>query len=152
MEIPENMNIELAAWNNGEGIDLRAWIACAGNFSLAVGYAYIFWPEFEEFNGYILRKGFSQAALAGFECQSAYTSKSVEWVMNHLHLADIQYFGCEDISKDKILVLGNILKEIYEAKLASQFPDKPCIVEFYKPEDEEDLMQYQLSFWQTKHE
>ena len=41
--------------------------------------------------------------------------------MNHLHIADIHYSDQERASKDMILLLGNVLKEIYEAKLQWQF-------------------------------
>jgi hypothetical protein len=58
METPESMKAELAAWNNGAGIAIKSWIACEGNFSLAVGYASVFWPKFVVFEGYILREGF----------------------------------------------------------------------------------------------
>ena len=148
MEIPESMKSELAAWNNDDGISLESWICCEGRFSLAVGYATVFWPEFVWFDGYILQKSFSEVSLRGFEQRENSTRKSVEWVMNHIHIADIQYYGCADASKDKLLLLGNVLKEIYEAKLLWQFPGHPCIVEFYIPEDSDDLMEYQLSFWQ----
>ena len=72
--------------------------------------------------------------------------------MNHLHIADIQYYGCGDASEDKFLLLGNTLKEIYAAKLQWQWPDRPCTVEFYIPEDRDDLMEYQILFWQKSHE
>jgi len=143
--------VELAAWNNGHGIDLETWIGCEGNFSLAVGYACVFWPAFTLFEGYILPNDFSQDALRGFE-QNGTSRKSVEWVMNHLHIVDIQHGGCKDISKDKLLVLGNVLREIYQAKLQWQFPDRPCTVEFFIPDDHDDLMEYQISFWQKCHE
>lgn len=152
MEIPESMKAELQAWNNGTGIDLESWVGCWGSFSLAIGYATVFWPEFTQFDGYILRKGFSEQALRGFEQQEGSTRKSVEWVMNHLHLSDIQFVGCEDISPDKLLALGKTLKEIYEAKLKWQFPDSPCLVELFTPEDPNDLMGYQIAFWQLCHE
>ena len=151
MEIPESMKAELAAWNNGQGIDLKSWIGCTGNFSLAVGYASIFWPEFVEFEGYILRRGFSEEAFKGFKSEGR-TDKSVEWVMNHLHIADIQHLGCSDISKDKIILIGNTLKEIHETKLKTEYPESPCTVELYIPHDENDLMEYQLSFWQKSNE
>lgn len=151
MEIPESMKPELAAWNNGKGIDIEGWICCTGSFSLAVGYVSVFWPEFVLFDGYLLREGFSETSLRGFEQQEGIDRKSVEWHMNHLHIADIQFFGCKDASKDKILLLGKALKEIYEAKLLWRWPDRPCSVEFYIPEDEEDLVDYQLSFWQKSH-
>ena len=146
------MKSELAAWNNGAGIAIESWVSCAGNFSLAVGYASVFWPEFVLFDGYVLRKGFLEASLRGFEQQKGINRQSVEWHMNHLHIADIQYYSCKDASKDKLLLLGNVLKEIYETKLHWQFPDSPCSVEFYIPDDENDLMEYQLSFWQKCHE
>ncbi len=152
MEIPISMKTELAAWNNGAGIDLQSWTGCEGRFALAVGYGSIFWPEFVEFEGYILPKGFSDTSLRGFEGREGTTRRSVEYVMNHLHVADIQHYGCPDISKDKILVLGNLLKEVYEAKLKWKFPDRPCQVEFYVPTDDDDLIDYQVSFWQKSHE
>ncbi|NOU23151.1 MAG: hypothetical protein HOO93_15465 [Methyloglobulus sp.] len=152
MDIPESMKAELSAWNNGTGIDLELWIGCEGTFSLAVGYSTVFWPEFVEFESYILSLGFSETSLREFESQQGSTRKSVEWVMNHLHIADIQYYGCKDISKDKIIPLGNVLKQIYEAKLKWQFPDRPCIVEFYVPKNEDELTDYQISFWQKQHE
>ena len=150
MNIPKSMKAELTAWNNGKGIDLETWVACEGNFSLAVGYATIFWPTFMEVDDYILRTGDSITDLKGFECQKGATKKSTEWVINHLHIADIQHLECEDISADKLVLLGTLLKEIYEAKLATQFPDKPCIVEFYQPDDREDLAEYQISFLAKK--
>lgn len=152
METPESMKTELAAWNGGDGIDLEGWVGCEGNFSLAVGYATIFWPEFVLFDGYILRAGFPESSLRGFEQQHGANRRSVELVMNHVHIADLQFFGCEDASKDKILALGKTLAEIYQAKLQWKFPDRPCTVELYVPDDEDDLMEYQLSFWQKCHE
>src|SRR5882757_5288018 len=151
MKVPDSMKAELSAWNNGKGIDLESWIGCEGNFSLAVGYASVFWPEFVEFDGYVLRKGFSEDSLRGFERQQAGNRKSVEWLMNHLHIQDIHY-SAGDASKDKILLLGNLLKEIYQAKLEWQFPDRPCIIEFSIPDDPEDLIGCQISFWQQRHE
>jgi hypothetical protein len=151
MDTPESMKAELAAWNNGNGIDLEAWIGCEGKFSLAVGYASIFWPAFTLFKGYILPAGVTEDALHGFE-RNGTSRKSIELLMNHLHIAYIQHYGCPDISKDKLLVLGNVLKEIYEAKLQWQFPDRPCTVAFFIPDDPDELMEYQVSFWQKCHE
>ncbi len=145
MDIPESMKAELAAWSGDIG--LKGWIACKGSFALAVGYSAVFWPEFVVYEDYLLRKDFSLDALRGFANSSDSTRESVEWVMNHLHLLDIQHPLCEDATKDKLLMLGNILKEIYEIKLKAQFPERPCEVEFYVPDDD-DLFQYQLSFWQ----
>jgi len=143
------MKSELGAWNNGAGINLEGWAQCTGNFALAVGYATVFWPRFVAFENYVLCEGFSESSLRGFASSDGATKQSVEAVMNHLHIADIQHGGCKDLSKDKILVLGNTLREIYEAKLKWQFPDRSFAVEFHKSAyDEDDLIGYQLTFWQ----
>jgi hypothetical protein len=152
MDTPESMKAELAEWNNGKGIDLESWVGCQGNFRLAVGYAAVFWPEFVEFDGYVLPVDFSEPSLRGFEIQQKGNRREVEAIMNHIHIADLQYVGCPDLTEDKAMVLGKILKEIYEAKLAWLFPRRPCRVEFLVPYDRADLMQYQVTFWQRVHE
>ncbi|MNF86597.1 hypothetical protein D3C84_690380 [compost metagenome] len=152
MEPPESMQTELSKWNNGSGIDLESWVGCSGNFSLAVGYITVFWPEFVELEGYIVRAGTLESSIRSFEAREQIQRKTVELVINHLHIADIQYYGCDDISKDKLVILGNTLKEIYESKLKWQFPSKPCTVEFYIPDDDQDFQEYQISFWQNSNE
>jgi hypothetical protein len=152
LDLPESIRKELAPWNNGAGIDLESWIGCEGRFALAVGYSSIFWPEFVAFDGYVLRKEFAESSLRGFEKQEGFTRKGVERVMNHLHIADVQHVGCTDISQDKLVYLGRILQEIYEAKLKFQFPDRPCIVEFHQPPKADELLEYQITFWQKAHD
>jgi len=148
MDVPESMRAELAAWNNGGGIDLESWVGCEDNFRLAIGYAAIFWPAFVEFDRYLLRAGFSVEALRGFEAEPDIDRRSVETVMNHLHIADIQYCGAPDLTPDKALLLCVILKEIYEAKLQWQFPSRPCRVSIHVPEDPSATSEYEVSFWQ----
>ncbi len=149
---PASMVSELSAWNNGRGVSLETWTECIGNFKLAVGYATIFWPKFVLFEDYIFRENFSVDSLRGFEKQNNGNKQCTEWVINHLHLDGIHHHGCEDISEDKLIFLGKTLKEVWEAKLLWQFPDRPCTVEFYQPEDKKNLVEYQISFWQKKHE
>ena len=50
---------------------------------------------------------------------------------------------------DKLLALGKVLKEMHEARLQWQFPDRPCTVTLSIPEDAHDLGGYQLTFWQN---
>jgi hypothetical protein len=142
------MRPELRRWNNGSGIDLEGWVGCSGNFSLAVGYTTVFWPEFERNGKYILRKGIADENILGFETGGS--PASVEAVLNHLHLSSIHYGGCEDLTSDKLVWLGRVLREIYQSKLAWQFPDDPCEVDLYMPDDREDLWEYQITFWQKK--
>jgi len=151
MDTPPSMLDELQHWNNGTGIDLESWVGCEGRFSLAIGYLTVFWPEFQELDGYILPLGVPLENLRAFEAQPGSSRLSVEATLNHIHLVDIQYGGCPDCSADKLLLLGRTLKEIYEAKLRWQFPDRPCTVSLYVPDDPEALEDYQLTFWQNVH-
>ncbi len=142
---------ELAGWNNGKGIDLLSWIGCSGDFRRAIGYSAVFWPRFVLFEDYIFREGFTEESVLDFVVQCRGDKRSVEAVVNHLHIADIQYYGCEDITEERVVYLGRILREIYEAKLAWQFPDCPCEVSFIQPDDRANLVAYQITFWQKKH-
>lgn len=149
MTIPESMKAELGAWNSGKGIDLVDWTGCTGSFSLAVGYSEIFWPRFVAFEKYVLMEGFSVEGLRSFERNPEATRQSVEWVMNHLHITDLQHDACPDVSSDKLIFLGERLREIYMVKLAFQFPDRQFLVEFSRPEEALEFRDYQLSFFQV---
>lgn len=121
--------LELPRWNNGDGIDAESWIGCVGNYELAIGYSLIFWPRFVRFENYVLREGFSEESLRGFAAQSGCTRASVEWVMNHEHIADI-HCNETDVSEAQIRYLGRVLTEIHKVKLQSDFPDLRFVIEF----------------------
>jgi hypothetical protein len=142
---------ELAEWNNGKGIDLRSWVGCSGNFRLAIGYSTVFWPRFELFEDYILLEGSSAESVRAWENQCKGDKRAVEAVLNHRHLDGIQCHGCEDITEERVVYLGGVLREIYTAKLAWQFPDRPCDVSFHEPDDRSDLSAFSITFWQKKH-
>ena len=143
---------EMQDWNNGKGIDVESWVGCTGNFRLAIGYSTIFWPEFVEFEGYVLRKGFSVEGLRSLEKNYAgkYPSpkKTIEATMNHLHIADIQYCGCEDFTHERVIFLGRILREIHQAKLVWQFPEKAFEVHFDESNPDPSDWGYVLTFSQ----
>jgi hypothetical protein len=138
---------ELKDWNNGAGIDPEGWVECVGNYPLFIGYSLIFWPRFVRFEKYVLREGFSEDSLRGFEAQAGASRKGVEWVMNHVHLDDIHYG--EEATDAQLRYLGRVLKDIHEVKLNADFPDLRFVVEF-SDEPGLDLLDYQISFWQAE--
>ena len=73
--------------------------------------------------------------------------KAIEAVLNHLHIADIQHHGCEDISRERLIYLGRLLAEIYRAKLAWQFPAKQFEV-LFDDSPLGNLIDYQITFFQ----
>ena len=150
IEVPNSMKPDLGRWNEGKGISVEDWIGCVGNIDLAVGYSTVFWPNFELVGVYILTEGWTKESLESFEKQPNSTPQGIEWVMNHLHMIDIHCDNEVLATKDHLLRMGSVLKEIYEAKLLWQFPDRACEVEFFIPHDPDDLREYQISFWQKK--
>jgi hypothetical protein len=141
---------ELKDWNGGDGIDAPGWIDCSGNFQLAVGYSQIFWPRFVEHDGMILREGFNLESLEG--CVRCYDGdkSAVEAMMNHKHIADIHYCGCPDATHERLIHLGRVLQQIYECKIRCQFPERDIVVEF-DDSPQEDLISYQLTFYQRRN-
>ena len=140
---------ELKDWISGGGCSAREWVECVGNYPLAIGYSFIFWPSFVRFERYVLREGFSEGALRGFESNPGVGRTAVEWVMNHVHMADIHYNAKPQPNEAQLRYLGRILKEIHEVKLRADFPDLRFEVEFYdKPGI--DLIDLQVSFWQVE--
>jgi len=48
-----------------------------------------------------------------------------------------------------VLYVGKLLKEVWQAKLNRDFPNRKITVSF--PEDhEDDLLNYQVTFWQER--
>lgn len=138
---------ELPDWNNGEGIDVESWIGCSGNFQLAVGYSTLFWPRFVEFEDYVLREGFCMDSFRAFQQQCS-SRKSAEAVINHLHIAAIHCHDLSGCTAGHALYLGRVLREIYQAKLAWQFPARRFEVVFDESE-RENVMAYEITFYQV---
>lgn len=137
---------DLAQWS-GMGFSAVDWIKSVGTYPLAVGYSLIFWPRFVRFEKYVLREGFGEECLRGFERQAGGNREEVEWVMNHVHPIDL-HNDAEDASEAQLRYLGRVLAEIHAVKLRADFPDLSFAVEF-NDEPGLDPVEYQMSFWQT---
>jgi hypothetical protein len=135
---------DLSSWNNGKGVDVSGWLSATGNFQLACAYSTVFWPRFVEHDGMILREGNDPDHISSWLKSYDGNKTTTEWVVNHIHLVDMQYVGCPDATRDRIVFLGHLLKEIYECKLAVQFPGRKVVVEF-DDSFQDDLFNYQLS-------
>jgi hypothetical protein len=139
---------ELKNWNNGAGIDPESWVGCTGTFQLAVAYSLIFWPAFYELDGMVFRARMDRATLDSWMKNCSGNRVQVEATANHIHLVDLHYAGSPDASVERIIFLGNVLKQTYAAKLAADFPGRRFVVDFYEPADQQ-LGEYQLTFYQS---
>jgi hypothetical protein len=140
---------ETREWNGGRGIDLEAWIGCVGNFEHAIGYGELFWPEFAEQDGCVFFAGFSKESHRGFIQQTGGDRQAVEAVMNHRHILDL--FCCPELepTREQVVYLGRLLKEMWTAKLQRDFPGRRFVVAF--PEERsENLLDYEITFFQER--
>lgn len=140
---------ELDAWNDGKGILPIDWLHLVTNSATAVAFAELFWPTFVEFEGYVLRDDFSLSSLREWE-KSARSRANVEGPMNTIHLVDLFVPNGEDWSEivdQRAIHLGRTLRDVYEAKLARDFPGKSFVIELWEG-DQPGNDEISLSFWQ----
>ncbi len=132
-------------WNGGRGVDPESWIGMKGSYDIAVGYTFIFWPEFVVIDDYVLRQGSTEPNLREWEKKGA-DRRGIEAVINHIHIADIHYG--KTASEAQLRHLGRVLKSIYQLKLAADYPERSFEVHF-NDEDGLDPIDYELTFFQA---
>jgi hypothetical protein len=157
MNQEEKLIPDLKEWRilNGEDFSISAWTSNEGNIKLAIGYSFIFWPDFIEHNDCVfIKEGF---AVANFEnwVRTEYIKQfaQIEKVINHFHIIDL--FSSEEsrnqISFAQIKYLGEKLCSIYAVKLKSDFPNRQFKV-LFNGNEKLELDEYELTFYQEINE
>lgn len=136
---------ETKDWNGGSGISVADWIGCIGSVEHAIGYGELFWPEFAELDGCVFFSGVSEVGYRGFMEQTGGDKRAVEAVLNHRHILDL--FVDAKPTREQVVYLGRLLREVWAAKLARDFPGRRFVVSFFE-EGCLDLLDYELSFCQ----
>lgn len=145
----EKLIPELSEWNNGTGINLSSWLGCVGRYDHAIAYAALFWPDFCLHDGCVFLDAPDLGNYDQWMHHSGGNRTSVERVMNHRHIVDV--FRNSDFAptKDIVLHVGWLLKEMWSTKLKRDFPDRPIKVEFYGT-DSDDLLACQITVYQER--
>lgn len=134
-------------WNAGRGIDLLSWIGCVGGLEQAIAYGELFRPEFVEFEECVFFAGFSEESYRGFMAQVGCDRRAVETVMNHRHILSFFPGSGDAATREQVVYLGRLLREVWGAELQSDFPERRFVVSF--PEEPvEDLTEYEITFFQ----
>lgn len=136
---------ELQAWNEGRGIAALDWLWIDAKSDAAIAYAELFWPRFVVEGDCVLRVGFSPEHLAGWR-KGGMPRRQIEAAVNYLPLGDLFSMeqGDSSLIDRRVNHLGSVLCEIYEAKLARDFPDRRFVVSLVEEEDD-----YYLTFRQA---
>ena len=139
---------ELAEWGDCD-IDIEFWVAGAATYSVAVGLSRLFWPEFLEFEDYILRAHqFSEDAMRSWEEATGGNKIAIEAVLNHVHVTDL-FHNDQTGNETQVIDIGRTLQKMWRAKLAVEFPDRKFVVEFDDTPGR-DLLTYEVTFWQVR--
>jgi hypothetical protein len=147
----EQLIPELKGWNSGKGVGVDEWISCVGDHKHLIGYARILWPGFIEHDGCIfLGDGVDEENYKAFLAQTKGDKTRVEAVMNHQHIIDLfSRSHHERPTREVVIYLGRLMKEILQGKLSRDFPGRKITVTF--PEGHlEDLLEYQITFFQER--
>src|SRR5579872_2776761 len=123
---------ELKNWNGSKGVDLATWISCEGDHKHFIGYARILWPDFVEHDGCILLgESVDEPNYRSWLAQTKGDRKRVEAVMNHQHIVDLfSRSHHEPPSREVVIYVGRLMRDILQTKLARDFPDRKITVIF----------------------
>jgi len=143
---------ELKNWNSGgKGIDVETWIGCEGDHKHLIGYARVLWPDFVEHDGCIfLGKSLDEANYRAWLAQTKGDKRRVEAVMNHQHIVDLfSRSHHEPPTREVVLYVGRLMKDILQAKLNRDFPARKVMVTFAE-DGADDVVDYQITFFQER--
>jgi hypothetical protein len=141
---------ELADWeaHNKCQFEPEDWISCVGNYEHAIGYLSIFWPEMYEYDGCIFVSSLPEKEhYESWLSQTDGNKKSVEAVLNHVHITDLFQVGQLSPTEVQIKYIGSKLREMWHAKAKQQFPNNDIQVGFYEGTSDE-LREYQVTLFQ----
>ena len=139
---------ELKLWNDGSGIDIHRWIGCEGDHKHLIGYARILWPHFIEHDDCIFREHLDTKNYQGWLARMKGNKTEVEAVMNHQHIVDLfSRSHKERPTREVVCYLGQLMKEIWQAKLDRDFPSRRVKVTFF---DLDDILESHITFFQER--
>jgi hypothetical protein len=136
---------ELAQWQT----DIDSWLYAVGRFDHAIGYGQLFWPEFKIHQECVL---FAACPIESFEHWMKSTGgdlTAVEATLNHRHILDLFTDSEFKPTREVVLHLGRLLRDMWSCKLARDFPGRAIEVVFDE-EFGEDLVDYEITFFQKR--
>ncbi len=137
---------EMNDWNNGKGIDIDSWIQCMANHKILVGCARILWPDFIEREGCIFLRR-DEGSYGEWLKRAKENRKIAEGTANHIHV--LHLFATEPPTRELLLYVGRLLKEIWQIKLNHDYPSRKIKV-FFPEEGDLELIDYELTFFQEE--
>jgi hypothetical protein len=136
-------------WNNGEGISMKGWIGCIARYDHAIGYAALFWPDFVLYDDCLFVTEPSPENYQEWMTRNDGDRTRVEAMINHRHIQDIFMNSEFEPTKEIVVHVGKLLKDMWQCKLQRDFPERRIRVEFYG-DDPIDLLDYVITVFQER--
>jgi hypothetical protein len=124
-DVAERLIPELALWNDGRGIPISDWIFIEGRADHALAFQSMFWPEFQEIEGSVLREPVDTDRFLGWKATGA-SRAQIETAMNAYHF-DMIFPRDETEPSLKAEQLQNLAKAMcgmLASKLKAEYPDR----------------------------
>jgi hypothetical protein len=140
---------ELSQWNNGHGIGVQGWLSAMGTYDLTIAFSNLFWPEFFVYDDCIFREDISKKNYLEWRNSTNGNKTAIESVLNHLHIIDLFPNVDTTVTIDQIVFIGKKLKDMWQAKLNLDFPDRKITVVFDEI-NHDDIEGYEITFFQER--
>jgi len=137
------------------GMSIGDWLEINGDYEHCIAYGHLLWPRFVEYEDCVfVDHGNGTASISdnykGFMTQTNGNKTAVEAVMNHRHILDLFPNTKQEPTRELILGVGRLLKDIWQTKLDQDFPKRKITISF--PDDHaDDLLAYEITFFQEEH-
>jgi hypothetical protein len=126
------------------------WLQHAGSVGQAIAYVDLFWPDFIEHDGCILRADhFSEDTYRKWLKSTDGNRDAVEAVMNHTHLTDLFPYQKYESTHEQLIKLGYSLKGMWQTKLDRDFPGR-CYVSLFQDGQTLDSIQITVKSLRTR--
>ncbi|CAN1530535.1 hypothetical protein MCEREM21A_01392 [Sphingomonadaceae bacterium] len=117
---------ELAQWNHGTGISADEWIFIEGRADHSLAFSSIVWPDFVEFDGYVLREPLNVERLREWHQSGDLNRQQIETAMNAYLLDGIFPNDKTDatLKNAQSERLATVMADMLSAKLVRDFPER----------------------------
>ena len=136
---------ELVPSLGDSGLDPADWIAETGSHEALIGYLDLVWRDFVLHDGCLLRASFSVENYDHWMEHLGGDRTAVEVMINHVHVLDLFDRDQPGITRAQVVLVGRLLREMWTAKLAREFPDLDITVSFPEDGEPEDLVEYEIT-------
>ncbi|MBB5213296.1 hypothetical protein [Microbulbifer hydrolyticus] len=136
---------ELSKWNSGDGISLGNWITCIGRYDHFLGYLELVWPRFIVEDDTVFVDSLWDKSRFEYLALNRPKKSDIQKCLNIIDIAGLFLNAKEEVTDEFLLYLACAVRQAWEAKLKSDFPNRNFQVvmeNFLEDPDDSELNVY----------